>query len=239
MRLLVSVRDASEAERAVAGGAAIVDAKEPARGSIGQVSAKTLVAIRRAVPDRTWMSAALGDLTSAADVTRACQAVSVPLNYVKLGFRDVPDAVAVAGVLACAVEQARRLPGRPAVIAVAYADHDRAASVAPEVLAGLLRGAGAAGLLIDTCFKDDGGLFRYLAPLEVAAIAARLAADQLTLALGGSLEASHVGLARAAGAQILGVRGAVCQGGRNGVLSEARVRRLARAIEPQASPIAG
>lgn len=237
MRLLVSVRDASEAERAVGGGAEIVDAKEPARGSIGQVSPETLVAIRRVVPDDTGMSAALGDATSEADVAHAFLGVRVPLMYVKLGFRDLSDRARVTRLLACAVAQADQLPGQPAVIAVAYADFHRAASLAPEVLAGLLREAGAGGLLIDTCFKDEGDLFRHMTPAELSDIAARLAADDLTLALGGSLDASHVKLARQAGAQILGVRGAVCRGERTGAVSEALVRQLASAIEREASPI--
>lgn len=50
MRLLVSVRDAGEARAALAGGAEIVDAKDPARGSIGAVSPEALQGIRLAVP---------------------------------------------------------------------------------------------------------------------------------------------------------------------------------------------
>ena len=38
MRLLVSVRAAAEVAPALAGGADIIDAKEPARGSLGAVS---------------------------------------------------------------------------------------------------------------------------------------------------------------------------------------------------------
>ena len=46
MRLLVSVRDAVEADAAVDGGAEIVDAKEPAAGSLGAVAPAVLAAIR-------------------------------------------------------------------------------------------------------------------------------------------------------------------------------------------------
>ena len=42
MRLLVSVRSADEVAAAMAGGADIIDAKEPARGSLGAVDAATL-----------------------------------------------------------------------------------------------------------------------------------------------------------------------------------------------------
>lgn len=116
------------------------------------------------------------------------------------------------------------------MIAVAYADHDRAASLAPEVMAGLLDGTGAGGLLVDTCFKDDGDLFRHTTTARLSAIAARLAAHELLLALGGGLGARHVSLARDTGAVVLGVRGAVCEGGRTGVVTEDRVRALAAAF---------
>ena len=50
MRLLVSVRSPTEAARAVEGGADIVDAKEPARGSLGAVEGEVLRTIAGALP---------------------------------------------------------------------------------------------------------------------------------------------------------------------------------------------
>lgn len=237
MRLLVSVRDANEAERAIGGGAEIVDAKEPSNGSIGAVSSPTLAAIRRAVPDHVRLSAALGDVAGEGDITLAFEAVQVPTAFVKVGFRGIGDPALVTRLLRRAVFRAEGLPGHPAVIAVAYADHVRAGALAPAVLADLVPLAGADGLLIDTCFKDGGNLFTHLPPRAVAAIATRLAADELTLAVGGSLDARHVAQARETGAAILGVRGAVCAGGRNGAVEEERVRRLSEAIRSAPSAI--
>jgi uncharacterized protein (UPF0264 family) len=136
----------------------------------------------------------------------------------------------VARLVERAVALAERLPGCPAVIAVAYADHGRAGSLDPGVIAGLLGGAGAGGLLVDTCYKDGGHLFHHTTAAELSAIAVRLAADELLLALGGGLGARHVSLARDTGAAILGVRGAACEGGRAGVVTEDRVRSLAAAL---------
>ena len=50
MRLLVSVRSAEEAAAAVMGGADIVDAKEPALGSLGPVSRQYCAPSRRRCP---------------------------------------------------------------------------------------------------------------------------------------------------------------------------------------------
>ncbi len=230
MRLLVSVQDAEEARAAVAGGAEIVDAKDPAAGALGQVSAGALVAIAEAVPPGVRLSAALGDVASLEDVAAAFGRITVPLNYVKLGFRGLTDRTVVEDLLAEAVHLARELPGRPAVIGVAYADHELAESLPPDAFQVLLPEVGADGLLVDTCFKDRGTLFHYHDGAGLAELAAELAPHELTLALGGGLGAADVRAAWEAGAMILGVRGAACEGGRLGRVAERRVRLLAEAV---------
>jgi uncharacterized protein (UPF0264 family) len=230
VRLLVSVRDASEAARAVAGGAEIVDAKEPARGSIAPVAPAALQAIRAAVPPRLRLSAALGDVANPEDVARAFARLPARLAFVKLGFRGVCEPSQIETLLTDAVGRATGSPGHPAVIAVAYADHARAESLPPEDFPALISRAGAQGLLIDTCFKDVGTLFDLLGPGELTGIGAALAADELMFALGGSLRAGQIRSAARTGATIFGVRGAVCRGGRSGPIDADLVRELAEAV---------
>ena len=122
MRLLVSVRDAVEADAAVDGGAEIVDAKEPAAGSLGAVAPAVLAAIRSVVPGRLEVSAALGDVSDEAGVERALGGIRVSLAYVKLGFLGVGDPERVRSLLERGVERTASLPGRPRFIAVGYAD---------------------------------------------------------------------------------------------------------------------
>lgn len=230
MRLLVSVRDAEEAREAVAGGAEIIDAKDPASGSLGQVSAGALVAIAEAVPPGIRLSAALGDVASLEDVAAAFARIAVPVSYVKLGFLGLTDQVVVEDLLAEAVHLARELPGRPAVIAVAYADFGRAGSLPPETFQFILPEVGADGLLVDTCLKDGPGLFELLSGADLTELVAALAPHELTFALGGGLGVGDVRAAWDAGAMIFGVRGAACDGGRNGRVAERRVRQLAEAV---------
>src|SRR5262245_24051196 len=64
-QLLVSVRSASEAETALAGGAALIDVKEPARGPLGRATEAVLADVLRSVGDRRPVSAALGELLGA------------------------------------------------------------------------------------------------------------------------------------------------------------------------------
>src|SRR5262245_30687842 len=60
--LLVSVRDAAEAAIALAGGAALIDVKDPDRGSLGAAPAATVADVLDAVNGRAPVSAALGEL---------------------------------------------------------------------------------------------------------------------------------------------------------------------------------
>jgi len=231
VRLLVSVRSAAEARLAQAGGAGIIDAKEPDRGPLGQVDAAVLAEIRAAVPVRTWISAALGDVATSGAIARALADVTVPVRFVKLGFRGIQDAGAVEGLLREAVRRAEGHEGRPRIVAVAYGDHARAESLSPGVVCEVARAAGAGGLLIDTCVKDARSLFEFMAVPALAGIGRALAADELEFALAGHLGTEGVAMALDAGATIFGVRGAACDAHRRtGGIVEARVRELAESI---------
>lgn len=231
MRLLVSVRSAAEARLAQAGGAGIIDAKEPDRGPLGQVDAAVLAEIRAAVPARSWVSAALGDVATTGHVVRALAGVTVPVRFVKLGFRGIVDAGVVGGLLRDAVRRAEEHEGRPRVVAVAYGDHARAESLPPVAICEIAQAAGAGGLLIDTCVKDARSLFDFMDVPALARIGRALAADELEFALAGNLGADRVAMALDAGATIFGVRGAACESNRrtSGIV-EARVRELAESI---------
>ena len=61
MRLLISVTDAAEAVEAAAGGADIIDVKDPGAGALGQASPECVAEVRRVVPAGRPVTAALGD----------------------------------------------------------------------------------------------------------------------------------------------------------------------------------
>src|SRR5215213_5588834 len=62
LKLLVSVRDAAEAEAALEGGADWIDLKEPARGALGAVDASTAREVIACIAGRAPVSAAAGEL---------------------------------------------------------------------------------------------------------------------------------------------------------------------------------
>jgi (5-formylfuran-3-yl)methyl phosphate synthase len=85
---------------------------------------------------------------------------------------------------------------------------------------------GAKGVLLDTRDKDAPGLFGVLSDEAIERWVQRAHATGLTVALAGKLTAADIPRVEALGADIAGVRGAVCEGGRGGRVSAEKVRAL-------------
>jgi (5-formylfuran-3-yl)methyl phosphate synthase len=225
MRLLVSVANGADASAALAGGADVIDAKDPMRGALGAVSLEALRAIHAAVAGRRLVTAALGDADDEAIVERDARAYTTAgAALVKVGFAGINDAGHVSALTAAAVRGAR--DGNGGVVAVAYADAVRATSLAPGALVAVAARAGATGLLIDTAEKGGDGLRALVAQRELAAWVSEAREAGLLMALAGQLTADDLPFARDAGADIAGVRGAACDGGRAGRVSADKVRLL-------------
>ncbi len=241
MRLLVSVRSAAEIPAAVAGGAEIVDAKEPAHGSLGAVGAPVLRAIAAALPPTMPLSVALGDPRDAAAVAAALGSlaglVSRPRElYVKVGLAGVRDPSVAEALLAACVEAAARAAVQPDVVAVAYADHVGADAVPRDVVSRLAVAAGARGVLLDTWTKGDGDLFHWIGESELRKWVEEAKRVGLFVALAGSLSVESLHRAAGLPADIVGVRGAACAGGRAGRVEEVRVRALRGVLAGRGQP---
>ncbi|MDQ2929242.1 MAG: (5-formylfuran-3-yl)methyl phosphate synthase [Gemmatimonadota bacterium] len=230
MRLLVSVRDAEEARAALAGGAEIIDAKEPALGALGAVRVGVLREILAAVNGMRPVSAALGDsgdVDSLASASR--EAAEAGAMFVKVGFADVREIGAVRARLARVMDGAL-LPSSPcAVVAVAYADWDEVGGAAPSTVLAAAAAEGAMGVLVDTVRKDGAGLFGCLGRAALGSLVQEARERSLLVALAGRITVDDMAFAYEAGAEIVGVRGAACEHGREGRVRESKVRELVTA----------
>ena len=70
--LLVSVRDPAEARDALAGGAAIIDVKEPFAGPLGAASTETIGAIAAVVGRKAPWTLACGELIEGGRTAEPC-----------------------------------------------------------------------------------------------------------------------------------------------------------------------
>ena len=233
MRLLISVADAAEARLALEGDADIIDVKDPTRGSLGAVDASVLREIADTVGSARPISAALGDAADEHAVENAARAAATNrLAYVKLGFAGVADTAKVESLIAAALSGVRSVSSSGGVVAVAYADAARVDSVSPDKVIEAAERARAVGVLLDTARKDGGALFDLMDQVRVGRWVRLAHEAALTVALAGSLTAADLASARALGADIAGVRGAACEGGRVGRISRERVAALVRANRP-------
>jgi (5-formylfuran-3-yl)methyl phosphate synthase len=235
MQLLVSVRSAAEVEPALAGGADILDAKEPSHGSLGAVAPDTLGQILECVPADRPFSVALGNVVDQREVAVAITSLHLPRRpspvFLKLGFAGVRSPEAISGLIQCAkTTTAKRSSAR--VVAVAYADADLAGTLAPETILRIAYRAGAAGVLLDTHTKNGKGLFCWLTLSRVRDLVAIAREWGLLTAVAGELRPTDVESVSRAGPDVMGVRGAACEGGREGRVTADRVRALRQRMVP-------
>jgi uncharacterized protein (UPF0264 family) len=228
MQLLVSVKSVEEAMAALAGGADLIDAKDPAAGALGAVSLDVLRAIHSTVAGLRPVSAALGDAIDEVSIEQSARAFALAgASLVKIGFAGISGSVRVSALIDAARRGAAAHAG---IIAVAYADADRGGSLDPRLIVDAAAHAGAAGVLLDTADKHGPGLRALMTPAALAAWVTAAHDAGLRVALAGQLSIDDLDVVKDAGADIAGVRGAACEGGRTGSVAAGKVRLLARAM---------
>jgi (5-formylfuran-3-yl)methyl phosphate synthase len=239
MRLLVSVADAADAQAAIEGGADVIDAKDPRQGALGAVGESRLSEIVAAVASVRPISVALGEIGAdgapRADGARhegsaierlAAAAATSGVDYVKLAFApgvSVTEAERSAGRVMAVVAGACK------VVLATYADGTDG-RLDPYAVVDMAARSGATGVLLDTLDKRGVGLFEVLSSAAVALWVETAHAAHLLVAVAGSLRGADLTVASGVGADLVGVRGAVCAGGRTGRVSASRVRALVAAL---------
>jgi (5-formylfuran-3-yl)methyl phosphate synthase len=228
MQLLVSVADAVEARHAVDGGADLIDAKDPRTGALGAVSVDTLRQIHAMVAGRRLVTAALGDADDEETIERAAfDYGTLGVGFVKLGFAGITDRSRVERLIIAALRGVRATGlEHCGVVAVGYADTGGVTSVEPTALVHIGARTGAKGVLLDTADKDGPGLRALVSPAALASWIALARGARLLVAVAGKLGGDDLPLMRLAGADIVGVRGAACEGGRSGRVVAEKVKGL-------------
>lgn len=219
---LASVMNADEAEIALAGGADIIDCKDPASGALGALPASTVRDIVKRIDRRLAVSATVGDLPPDPEVMSAAAIAMAQtgVDVVKIGFfgnEDVRDAISAVGAACSPLAQ---------LVAVLMADHTPDFEVLP-----VLRRAGFAGVMLDTADKTAGRLTSVLSIHRLTEFL-RVARDNgLFAGLAGSLRESDIAVLARLEPDMLGFRGALCATGRKGAIEADRVVQVRRAMD--------
>ncbi len=229
MQLLISVASDDEARIALASSRDIIlDVKNPVEGSLGAQFPHVLQQIRASAPRPHQVSAAIGDMPNLPGTASlaALGAATCDVDYIKVGLWG-PRTEAEAIFLLQQIRQAVNRYPDIAIIAASYADAQRANTLDPRCLPRIAQSAGVDGCLIDTAIKDGRGLFDFLTPHDLRALADEAHAFGLLFALAGALQEQDLLRVRDLGADVAGVRTAVCRDNRRaGPLDADRVRRL-------------
>ncbi|PHR93082.1 MAG: hypothetical protein COA78_33055 [Blastopirellula sp.] len=229
-QLMVSVRSVEEMREALAGGADLIDIKEPNLGSLGAASSSVWEAIAQELNDHsTLLSIALGELTE-LDAVQECCPIPARVNYAK---------VALAGCQTMDDWQAqlqnvfRKFPNNTGQVAVHYADHHKAASPAFDQILQFATEQNCKALLIDTFDKQTGSLFEIVTKTQVQQWVNSAKIAGLKCVLAGSLGKSNVQDALSMQADVIAVRGAVCRGSRTEEIDRRLVQEFASLVHSQ------
>jgi uncharacterized protein (UPF0264 family) len=231
-RLLVSVRGAAEAAAALAGGAALIDVKEPARGPLGRADDHVIAEVVREVAGRAPVSAALGELLD--DFGEELPAATADLAFVKWGVAGAGARGDPAWWWDLAEEADRLAALYPfcRAVAVAYADWQRAGAPRPAQVCAFAAWQPAGAFLLDTWGKDGSTLLDWLDTAEVTSLCQQCRDAGVPVALAGSLGPEEIRVLRPAGPDWFAVRGAACAGrDRTGTIDDGKVRELVAMLD--------
>lgn len=232
-QLLVSVRSAAEALAALEGGAALIDVKEPARGSLGRAEDHIIREVVRAVSRRRPVSAAMGEWCDEAG-----EIPDIDLTYIKWGLAGCGRNRSWRQEMANLLEKRQQ----PRCVLVAYADWECAkAPPLDDVFALAVEYPGSV-MLLDTHCKDAVNslgkkrptLLDWLPIAWVEDLCRRARESQVKIALAGSLGIAEIHALLPAQPAWFAVRGAVCdEGDRRSGVQRDKVRQLADMLKPR------
>jgi uncharacterized protein (UPF0264 family) len=227
--LLVSVRSVQEATAALAGGASLIDIKDPVRGSLGRAQDATIAAVVRLIGGRRPVSAAMGELVDYEPCFPG-----PGMTYLKWGLSGCRRRTRWPEDLTAAMAPAYAANASCHTVAVAYADWRRADSPVPDEICSFACTHACGAFLIDTWHKDGTTLLDWLSLAEINRLCQRCRGADIRVALAGSLGAAQIALLRASEPDWFAVRGAVCRGGqREKTIDPDAVRRLANLLRPK------
>ncbi|RLF04914.1 MAG: hypothetical protein DRJ60_06435 [Thermoprotei archaeon] len=229
MKILISVVDPDEAINALIGGADIIDIKDPSKGSLGAPDVLVLSLIKRVLPSGIVVSMALGDDPKDKRVMELTSiAERHAISYVKagsLGLKDINDAINAYRNIKSWVRRAKP-------VAEAYADHYIAKCLSPMEILNAAYKSDFEVFMIDTLIKNGKSTFDYLNGRRLLEIKEKAHERGMLFALAGSLNLNHADEVSLIKPDIVGFRGAACNGNRvKGKVSKANVELLVKAYK--------
>lgn len=243
LKLLISPMNEVEAAEAILGGADIIDVKNPWEGALGANFPWVIKRVRELAPVNVEVSCTIGDLPNfpGAASLAALGAATTGVNYVKAGLGGLKTLDEAVYFMQHIVRAVKEFNSSIRVVAVGYADAERAGAIDPLLVPEVAFKAKADVAMLDTAVKDGKRLFDFLEVRQLRRFVEAAHNYRLEAALAGSLRREDLPVVYALGADVAGLRAAACtQNDRvNGRITREKVAELVEVIrraEAQAAP---
>lgn len=215
MKVLISPINTDEAVVAWECGTDIIDIKNINEGSLG-ASFPWIIreVISKVNCKKTVFSATLGDLPHKPGTASlaALGAVSSGVKYVKAGLHGSKNVAEGVDLMSGVVRTCKDYDPNVIVVTAGYADYKRFGGLSPLELVEIAARSKSDMVMVDTYIKDGKNLFDALSESELGEFVEKAHAEGLKVALAGSVRAEHLEPLARIGADVVGVRGAVCSG---------------------------
>lgn len=235
MKLLISPKNEKEAMEAVAGGADIIDVKNPNEGPLGASFPWIIQRIRQATPANIEVSCTIGEAPNlpGSMALASLGAAATGVNYIKAGLNGLETAEDAVYLMRNITKAAKEYNPAIKVVASGYADAARTCTVDPMLVPKIAYEAKADIAMLDTAVKDGKNLFTFLTKLQLKRFVDEAHGYGLKAALAGSLRKEELAEVYAVGADVAGVRGAACtlNDRVNGEITREKVHELVEIIK--------
>ena len=235
LKLLISPMNETEAQEAIAGGADIIDVKNPKEGALGANYPWVIKKIKQITPKPVELSCTLGDVPNlpGSISLAALGAASLGVDYVKVGLYGVKTPKEAIFLLQQVNKAAKDFNPNIKVAAAGYADAQKIGTLDPSLIPQITHQAQADVAMLDTASKDGTNLFSHQTTRQLKAFVDSAHDFGLQAALAGSLRKQDLPVIYGLGADIAGLRGAACTGGdrNNGHLTRELVAELVETVK--------
>jgi uncharacterized protein (UPF0264 family) len=233
--VLISPKNEAEAAEAIAGGADIIDVKNPEEGPLGANFPWVIKRVRQIAPATIEVSCTLGEMPNlpGSMALAALGAATTGVNYVKAGLSGLKTFEKAVYLMQSVVKAAKDFNPSVKVVVSGYADAERISTVDPLLVPKIAYDAHADIAMIDTAIKDGNNLFTFLTKPQLQHFVKEAHDYGLKAAFAGSLQKGNLPAVYALGADVVGVRGAACtlSDRVNGRITRKKVHELVEVVK--------
>ncbi len=224
-----------EAFEAIAGGADIIDVKNPQEGALGANFPWVIKRIREITPKNIQVSCALGDVPNlpGSISLAALGAASLGVDYIKVGLYGFKTPKEAVFLLQNVNKAAKEYNPKIKIAAAGYADAERIGALDPMLIPEIASLAQVDLAMIDTAVKDRKNLFNFLTAKQLEKFIDSAHKLGLEAALAGSLRKQDLPMVYGLGADVAGLRGAACTNSDrvSGQITRKLVRELVETVK--------